>query len=356
MGAIISFFRSIKEFFENVLQIAVAIGQLFVDFASDPLGTLIRIFVMLVGAVFGVLLMLLWLLMKPVSPLLCGLLALIISWFYSIIVTIASSALWCVYFIVTLLIYTFDFFTGGFGFRLFLCEEEVDEWAMRGNFANGNKCDRALACRRPCGDRYEPIYGGMLCKRNPDYQPSLCPQQHAYRTYIQETDKEYAEHLGKLKKSASPMFDMVQATPAFRLRSKDGKLAFLRDAFRQKQKYLTKCFEAMQPYDAIAKNLCANAPLLFRRESQGEVEKVCQEIYCTNKYVPRGVKPSTVRRRAPGEEEAFCSRFKDPLPPEPEAGEDMNEIYRRILVGTIASVTLYAVILSVQKLSQEISQ
>lgn len=354
MGAIVSFFRSVKEFFENVLQIAVAIGQLFTDFIRDPLGTVIRIFVMIVGAVIGVLLMLLWLLLKPTSPMLCGILALIISWFYCIIVTISSSAMWCVYFIVTMLIYTFDFFTGGYGFRLFLCEEEVDEWAMRGNFANGNRCDRAMACRRPCGDRYEPILGGSVCKRNPDYQPSLCPQQHMYRTYVQETDRDYAEYLGKLKRSGSPIFDMVQATPAFRLRSKDAKLAFLRDAFRQKQRYLTKCFEAMKPYDVIAKNLCANALLLFSKDSLGEVEQVCREVYCTNAYVPRGVKPSTVRRRAPGEEEAFCSRYKDPLPPEPDVGEDVNEIIRRILVGTIASVTLYAVILSVQKLLQEI--
>jgi hypothetical protein len=353
MGGIINFFRSIKEFFENIAQLGKAIGKWFIEFVTNPFGVIMKIFIAILGFWTGIILMILWVMFKPMTYVLFALNSFCVSGIISICVTIAASSLWILYSAITLLIYTIDFFTGGYAFQLFLCEEEIDEWVFRGNYASGNRCERSFVCKRPCSERYSPALGGTMCVRNPDHQPMLCPQQYIYRTHVLNTDKDYSDYLGNLP-SGKIIFDKVDATPIFKLRSKYGKVSHLQTVYKQKQKFLTQCYEAMSPYDNLTKNLCTNVNLLYPNDKNREnIKQLCSQIYCDYKYVPASEKPSTCVRRPIHEAEGLCQKYKTDIDTS-EQLEDINALIQRIFFGLLAVIAFYIIILSVQRLYDDI--
>lgn len=351
MGGVVSFFQAIVTFFDFVLDIARTIGELFPLFMQNPLEFFLKFWILCLGGIVGFFIWMWYLLLSMLIVPISYALALLLSLIWAVLVTIYIASLWSVHAVFTLAIYVGDFFTGGWLFGLVLCEDgNLESWATRGNYAAGNVCSRNMLCVRPCGERYTPYLGGTVCTRNPTYLPSMCPQQVIYRYYVKTMDPAYSDAIeGTASKSGPQLLDQIQPDPSFKLLSASGKLKYLKNAYTNKNVFLTQCYESMSPVDTLTKNICANARFLFPDDADREfIDKCCAQIYCQYKYVPKGLKPATVTLRQQGEGEGFCSSgdlLSTPTPPT----EDRGELMTRILFWIVVAIVLYMIVLTIQR-------
>lgn len=354
MGGVVSFFFAVVHFFELAMVMAETIGELLPKFLENPLMLFLKLILIIVCALVAFLLLVVYMLLSLIATPIAYLLGLWYATIYCIVMTVMAMVLWCVYALVTLMIYTGDYFTGGWLFSLFLCEDDLEAWVTRGNYAAGNRCVRSMMCVLPCGERYAPFMGGTLCKRNPEYVPSLCPQQHVYRTFVNELDPDYGSVLERKRAKSGPaMFNnVISPDPSFRVRSAAGKQRYLKAAYKDKVKFLTTCYEGMQPYDALTRYLCANARLLLSPSADRDaVINACTQTYCQYRYVPKTDKPSSSRLRSRDEQEPFCADYGQGWSEAP-VYEDQNELLKRILFWLVTATVLYMIVLCVQRVSQ----
>jgi hypothetical protein len=317
MGAILNFFSAVKVFFESVLYLVKRIAELTIQFFRDPFGTILKVFIMLLGLVVAAFLGVWHTLLLPVVPAAAFVVANVAAATHATLTSLAYGLMWTLYFGVSLLVFVLDFFTGGYAFRLFLCEAEPDEWALRGNYCAGNRCARNLVCQRPCADRYRPVLGGAACGRTPAYQPTFCPQQHVYRRYVQASDEGYASHLGTsdAEDAAGAVFEerVAELPVELRFAGPKAKEAYLRRTYRDRKRFLSECLKpgsgaAGQAAEPVVRNLCSNVPLLFPAGSAPQVAAACRQMYCDFRYAPRdGTQPPGARPRLPHEREGFCN-------------------------------------------------
>jgi hypothetical protein len=354
MGGVVSFFFAIVHFFELAMVMAETIGELLPQFLANPLMLFLKLILIIVCGLVGFVVLVLYMLISVVITPIAYVLGFCWGTMFCVYATVLAIALWLVYALVTLMIYTGDYFTGGWLFSLFLCEDDLEAWAIRGNYAAGNRCVRSMMCVLPCGERYTPFLGGTMCLRNPEYVPSLCPQQHVYQTFVNNIDPDYGAVLeGKRAKSGPVMFaDKISPDPTFRVQSLAGKQRYLKKAYKNKIQFLTKCYEGMKPYDALTRYLCANAKLLLPPGADRDaVISACTQTYCQYRYVPKTEQPSSSKLRESGERETFCADYGDDHYAAP-AYEDQNELMRRILFWLVTVVVLYMIVLSLQRVYQ----
>lgn len=349
MGGIVSAFSAVVSFFENIALVGVTIGNLFPTFINDPLKFFLRLILLLVGSFLGFGLWMLWILWSLPAEAIFYVVGLWIAWWFAVLSTIAVMALWTVYFLVTLVIYTGDFFSGGWLLGMFLCEDGVDAWAFRGNYAGGNTCSRNMLCVRPCSDRYSPVLAGTMCMRNATYRPALCPQQLAYLSFAQASDPIYADSLASASNIAGPkLFDAGVTDPSFKLLTKKGKENYLRQAYSDKLSFLTTCFEGMDAFEAVTKHIFANARLLLPPgAAQDLVVQLGAQLYCDYKYQPKGAKASTTVARSADEAESFCNQMADDGPVAPD--EDAAAVVVRIMLWLAVLTAVYMVVLTTHR-------
>ncbi len=371
MGAILNFFSAVKVFFESLLYLIRKIAELTLQFFRDPFGTILKVFVMILGLVVAAFLGVWHTLLLPVVPVAAFVVANVAAVAQATLTSLAFGLLWTLYFGVSLLVFVLDFFTGGYAFRLFLCEAEPDEWALRGNYCAGNRCTRNLVCQRPCADRYKPVLGGAACGRTPAYQPTFCPQQHVYRRYVQASDEAYASHLGTTdaEDAAGAVFDdgVAELPVELRFAGPKAKEAYLRQKYRDRKRFLSDCLKpgggaaGQQAAEPVVRNLCSNVPLLFPASSAPQVAAACRQMYCDFKYAPRdGTRPPGARPRLPHEREGFCrgalavdagraaaSAGAGASAPRPLTASGVQ----RIAVQAMAAVLLLMVLLSAQRVA-----
>ncbi len=356
MGGVITFFKSVKEFFDSVLFIVKKVAQLALQFFRDPFGTIMKLFTLLLGLVLAAFLMVWYTLLTPLVPVgafVAGNVAAIVR---ATLTSVAYGALWTLYGGVALLVFVLDFFTGGYAFRLFLCEAEPDEWALRGNYAAGNRCTRGMACQRPCADRYRPVLAGMVCARTAGYEPAFCPKQHVYRRYVGGSDPAYAAHLGTTDAEDAPgavFDDTVQPPASFAVMNKKAREAWLRQRYRDRKRFLSACMKPTSA-DPLVRNLCSNAPLLFPADSVPQVAQACRQMYCDYAYEPRqGTRPAGVRPRQPHERAGFCGKASAVLAgahaKTAGRGASSTTQLQRIALQSMATVVLLMVLMSAQR-------
>lgn len=358
MGAIISAFGAVIDLASYLGGVAKSIFDLFPVFMRNPLKFFLQLMLLLVAAALGFVIWLLYIILSLIIEPIAYSLGLWFSVWFAIGSTVYDAALWAVHAAVTLVIYVADFFTGGWLFSLTLCENYgLESWATLGNFANGNGCSRSLLmCSRPCTSRYSPILGGTMCSRNPTYMPSLCPQSLIYRKFIAATDANYSAILEATGSRAGPdVVDKINPDPSFKLLSEARKRRYLKNAYSNKTSFLTQCYENM-PSDPLTRNVCQNVQLLMADGPDRDlVLQACSQIYCQYKYVPKGVKPATVQLRSNREAEAFCKNEASLYSP-PDTSEDRSEVMNRIFFWLVASIVLYMIVLSLQRVYSTISR
>lgn len=356
MGGIVTFFKDVIGFFKNIAILGVQIAKLLPKLIAHPFEVILQIILIGVGMLAYVLLKVWWSLGKMLSVPLFGALSSGLTFVASVWESALVLGVWAVYLAITAVVFLVDFFTAGYGFRLFLCEDELDAWAMRGNFANGNTCSKALLCARPCGNRYAPAFGGAVCSRNTSQQPALCPQQFVYRKYMAGADAEYSSRIGADAMGGNHVFpdDLSgqAATPAFSMLDKSSKRAYVRDVYGKRLNFLRNCDANMAPYDPIARHLCTNADLLFADSPDiGQVKEACAQAYCDSKVV-KGSNggPDVVTGAQPWEKPRFCTALSQRASTAAaNVPDDVSSVIKKAALGTIGVVFLYVVIATAQK-------
>lgn len=356
MGAVITLLKDVVAFFKNIALLGVQIAKLLPKLIAHPFEVILQIILIGVGMVAYVVLKVWWTLGKMLSVPLFGALATYLTYIASVWESLLVLGIWAVYLAITAVVFLVDFFTAGYGFRLFLCEDELDAWAMRGNFANGNTCSKLLLCARPCGNRYAPAFGGAVCSRNTSLQPALCPQQFVYRKHMAGADAEYSSRIGADAMGGNHVFpdDLSgQAeTPVFQMMNKNSKRAYVRDAYGKRLNFLRNCDANMAPYEPIARHLCANADLMFADSPDiGQVKEACAQAYCDSKVV-KGSKggPDVVTAVQPWEKPRFCTTLRKTTSAAPKyVPDDVSSVFKKAALGTVGVVFLYVVISTAQK-------
>lgn len=279
LGGIIKALSSIAAFFKNIGSIGEALGKLFMQFPTDPVGSIIRLISILVGMILGLVLMLIWILFTIVMfPLV---LAFAVMWIYCITFG-ALYTLWLIILAILLAIPYFglwliDMPTGGFITRLMHCENSPGEWHTRNMISDDNAYIRYFPfCTGPCGSRYTVSWSGCCCDKLPDYMPDMCPQQQIYNFATGNG--------GSMFNPMSGPFAIAKYSPdsKFYNKSVQQKRKFLISVLKKKVKWYQRCYDKLGNKDYLNRHLCTVFDMLGIKENSilSKLAVVCDECYC----------------------------------------------------------------------------
>jgi hypothetical protein len=284
LGSLFSTFKLIGTFFKNIIAVAIALGMLFVKFPIDPFGTIIGILTIWLGAIVGLLLTLIWLIMTVTGQFFILLFVIVTLW------TVGFSILYTCWLVQICLLMAVPYFglwlvdlvTGGLVVRLMRCENELTDWYKRGSFQDGNGYERFVpACLMPCKSRYRVSDSGCCCTPLPDYMPDLCPQQLIYGIYRS------GDTAAGLTAKGPSTLARYSPPAGFSSKTLGVKKQMIRDAYSQKAEWYQRCKGALKDRDFINRHLCQNVDLLdLSDEARASMATACAESYCD--YVPGG--------------------------------------------------------------------
>jgi hypothetical protein len=340
--SIFSAMQSAGTFFSNLKPMVEGIGDLFKNFNKDPFGTMLKFFGILVGILLAIVLEILYLLFS------LTLFIYVFQFLWAWYLTFVIGFLWTVCMVLwTLLIaipyfflWLLDLATKGTVVQLMRCENLPDAWSNTPSFAEGNGYRRigGVACAYPCEPRWKPWGGGFMCKKLPDFLPSMCPQQMIFRAYKGDT------------LSSPYVFDKFKPPPGFTVQDIVKQEKQIVEAYRVKVGYLGPCYEQLTKYDYVNRHICANIDRLPNIPG-GNREKLlhlCSQAYCDYEPVLNtGQPPSArMRRSAPA---AFCTRIRNGLDAkQTDFNAEASQLARIMLMMTIGTlcllVLLYAVL------------
>ena len=362
LSGIINALKSIAAFFTNIGSIGEALGRLFMNFPSDPLGSILGLISIILGMILGLILMLLWILLT--IALLPLALAFIWMWFSCITLGVLYTV-WLVFLALLLAIPYFglwliDMPTNGFITRLMHCENSPGQWHSRNRISDDNAYIRYFPfCTGPCGTRYTVSWSGCCCDRLPDYMPDLCPQQQIYNIATS----------GPL----SGLTDMLGGPVAIAKYSPDGKFynksvaqkrKVLIGVFKKKVAWYQRCYDKLEDKDYLNKHLCAVFDKLgIEGSALTKLAVVCSECYCNyrrdNEIISEGAARMTDEGWQQGENggnESLCRELKhqasgDSSDPSNQPGPKLlRKALLLSLVTMVAMLALYSMTQSGNKL------
>ena len=279
LGGIVKALSSIAAFFKNIGSIGEALAKLFMNFPTDPLGSILGLISIIIGMILGLILMLIWIMLT------IGLLPLLLAFWWMWFSTITLGVLYTVWLVFLALLLAIPYFglwlidmpTNGFITRLMHCENSPGQWHSRNRLSDDNAYIRYFPfCTGPCGSRYTVSWSGCCCDRLPDYMPDLCPQQQIYNIATS----------GPL----SGLGDLLGGPVAIAKYSPDGK--FYNKSVAQKRKVLIgvlkkkvawyqRCYDTLEDKDYLNKHLCAVFDKLgLTKTALTKLAVVCSECYC----------------------------------------------------------------------------
>jgi hypothetical protein len=256
-----------------------AFGHLFSQFLKRPFATLVRIFIVLLGTLFGFLLTLLHASMtfSLVAWALMALYAYVMTFAIEVWRTVIELLLIFLGFIAYVCLWMLDTWFGGAVSAVMQCDNLPDAWTTQPGFAYGNLYTRfGLMCMVPCTRRFASAGYGCCCKRTPRYQPDLCPQQIIYGI---------AHGLG-----SPDMYVLDRYMPDIRFSHKplNERQAEVVKAFKVKMRWYQRCYAALDRYDYLNEHVCAMLPQLTKHlklsvEDAKRMGVLCRECYCEHK-------------------------------------------------------------------------
>ena len=269
MGAVFSFFENMLEIAKSLIQIVKKIAYLI----TNPVAALVIIIFWIIGIPIYVVLLINYLIWSIPG---INYLQFVNYYFWTVIVldlvvSIFYLALFCVYAAIACAMWLLDLMTGKLGLVRFLtrCENALDSWYTRANFAFGNTANRLLIAQLPCASRFKPT--GMMCTRQVPDEPSYCPHSQVYRIY-----KGLSIHSPPIiEKFDSKSTAFVTGNP--RKREK-----MVRDFFRTRKDFIDTCSASMAPYQKMIRSICANtATAPIKGEQHRHLLKpLCKQAFC----------------------------------------------------------------------------
>ena len=253
--------------------------------------------------------------------------------------TVFNLALWVVLSVFTFVIMILDLkiFKGWIYRYLYWAfgasENSPRAWYMRSGHHYGfDSCAEGVACNnryqnkvkrmffayQPCGDSYKPDrqFYGLTCARKYFQEPSYCLQANINR--MRENMSSYSPYVPGTFIPDTTYFDAPRAK----------RIKITNNFKDMKRKFYGNCASAMDPYDALTKNVCRMYPEITPYSKHGSIEKLCNAAYCTN-----------------GKNEPFCYKFTGDvsLYNDNTPGNGKN-LYKRMLVITIYITILVYII------------
>ena len=276
LGGLMKALKGILKFIMNLMAMSVAVATLFAQFPIDPVGTIVKLLVILIGVVVGIILVLWWILMTVTG------IIFVIIFALTNISTIGGGILYTILLIWLVLIMTIPYFglwlvdmpTGGAVVSMMRCENAPHAWYDTPSWVDNNLYNRlGMMCLRSCPKRYKPTSSGCCCDRLPNYMPSYCPQQQTYRIYRQ------------LASSTNPeVFENYTPDGVFKKLSVTEKQSFIGKAFTEKMTWYQRCYRVMGSYDFLNRHLCDNIDRLgLPVDVAMRLGVTCRECYCRHK-------------------------------------------------------------------------
>lgn len=258
---------AIAKVFVALFKIVIAV----VSVISDPL----KFIQWILGLIIGVILAVLYLLVLLISVIFivpAGLWVLSIKIWLTIVWT-ALFLLISIFFVVAQLL---DLITGGAILGALRCENLPNAWHTVPNFVNDNRYRRTFLCSSQCAARYYPT-GSLMCKKQPAYEPSFCPQQLIYNAFMNNME---------VLKNKPYTFHYVPTIEYYRQSVEQRKQTWS-TMFDKRRAYIDKCNEAMQPYDEMVKAMCT---ILMKDRGLKEdnprdynkLLSLCKLVYCNS--------------------------------------------------------------------------
>ena len=262
---------------------------------------------------------------------------------YKIYLTSFNLSLFVLKAIIFTILWILDYATGGHVLPLLRCENLPNIWYSNPGFANFNKYMRKFFCNFSCGSRYNP--GGGMCRRIDSNQPSFCPQQLIYNTYLSVSGDA----------SAIKILKMTPTTPDFRpmvnffTKSDDEKKAILATAYNTKVDYLNNCNMQLSEYDFVNRFICYHIDdIVADPIVNNQLRNYCKFSYCQYLYNKKNDNMPAIEFVKNSELSCFCQDIYDSnMQPVTTAAIDRTPIYKKILVVLVVIILLVATFIAV---------
>lgn len=172
--AIVKFFRDLALAIPMVFKLLMKIVTLI----TKPVEAAMA----LLGLIFGVIVLVAYLLGKALLVPLAYLVAIVVVLAIDLVFTTLWLGIVFVAASLVLVLWAADLLSAGkIAGPVMRCEEHPDAWITQPGWTAGNRTQRVPAllgfCARPCPRGWMPWLGGAACRRARDGQPTWCPQQ-----------------------------------------------------------------------------------------------------------------------------------------------------------------------------------
>jgi hypothetical protein len=186
-----------------------------------------------------------------------------------------------------IILYNIDKMTKGFVssfiYRYFeACENPPDAWYMNPSWHKGNLNEKVIFAFNKCPAGFSTNNAmGLFCKRNDEYEMTMCQEANLYRLYNGENI------IGDLKQKA-----FNQNSQEYLKLKKNNKITALnryKDTIKLHDK---SCVQMMEDKTVLLKTICLNKKNKSG-ESKDDLQSICYNMYCKDK------------------KEAFCHQFEE---------------------------------------------
>ena len=343
----VSALSSIVTFLRNIEYIGIAIYRFGKNFPNDPLGTIMGILSLIIGTVFGLIIMILYLWLTFTA------IFWIFMFLYGVIVTFVTAILITLYHVCVAILISIPYFgmwlidmpTKGLITKLLRCENLPDSWTDTPTFVEGNGYLRNFFCFGRCSPRYTA--SGSFCKRRKRHLPDYCPQQQIYRvTHGMTLMEPY-------------VFNTFKAFPGFANKSLQSKQSIIVRAYRDKMAWYQKCHASLRGYNYITKHACffADVNTDLTEFQKRRLKLLCRECYCD--YRPDRNWLSGISATMTGDKERstpMCERLTaDKVPPKSDGSSFSGpavELLKKTLLLAMLAVTLLVMFYSMLQASK----
>lgn len=266
-----------ETFIDALINIAKTFIKMFklisvlVTFVLNPL----KFIQVLIGFVVGLFIFLIYTVLVILSPIFY-----IPAFFYTLVfklgITIVWLAIYVVNFLIYLILWIVDFATAGAVLQMLRCENLPTAWHAFAGFAKGNIYKRQVFCSYRCGDNYTPK--GLVCRRNPKYEPPFCPQQVIYSAFTGNTDDLDNKNL----------IHKYKPTIKFYKQNEDWRMNDIEKAYNNRVDFIDQCKTTYKDYDHLSKSACRffineSGPRALKTtdpDKYNNLLDLCYQAYC----------------------------------------------------------------------------
>ena len=292
--------KPVIKVFIGIGEAAVAIGKLFADLATNPFRAIARILMVIFGVVFGVTLLLAYIILSMGPSILIGI---VFAWGSAILIAILLTVLYMAIVVLATVVFTIiwvlNIMTGGALTFLLRCENEPDAWHDAPGYGQGNGYKRFLFCFAPCSAGWSRTFGAF-CRKEQGSCPHFCPQQQIYMYYRAADERE----------SVLPyMFGTYVPDTSFYSKPAKKRRALLLKSLDAKKRFLGSCAVKLRPYDFLNRHVCANLDVIPKSaltdENRTRLRAMCKQAYCDYEVV-RGNDGAPIARPGTSAARKWC--------------------------------------------------